>query len=98
MECKIMKSDLYEIIQKAYPVVPLKSSLQILSNLKISFSEGKIEISATDLDHSIVVSGLAISNGSKEITVNAKKLFEIVRELPEGDVFLAVDENILIIE
>jgi hypothetical protein len=30
MECKIMKSDLYEIIQKAYPVVPLKSSLQIL--------------------------------------------------------------------
>lgn len=98
MECKIMKADLYELIQKAYPVVPLKSSLQILSNLKISFSEGKIEISATDLDHSIVVFNQAISNGSKEITVNAKKLFEIVRELPEGDVFLDVDENILIIE
>lgn len=98
MECKIMKSDLYELIQKAYPVVPLKSSLQILSNFKISFSEGKIEISATDLDHSIVVFHQAISNVSKDITVNAKKLFEIVRELPEGDVFLDVDENILIIE
>lgn len=98
MECKILKSDLYELIQKAYPVVPLKSSLQILSNLKISFLEGAIEISATDLDHSIVVSKQTTTNEVKEITVNAKKIFEIVRELPEGDIFLNVDENVLIIE
>jgi DNA polymerase-3 subunit beta len=98
MECKILKSDLYELIQKAYPVVPLKSSLQILSNLKISFLEGSIEISATDLDHSIVVLKQTSSNEQKEITVNAKKIFEIVRELPEGDIFLSVDENVLIIE
>jgi DNA polymerase III, beta subunit len=98
MECKILKSDLYGLIQKAYPVVPLKSSLQILSNLKISFSDDTIEISATDLDHSIVVSEKTSSKGRKEITVNAKKIFEIVRELPEGDIFLNVDENVLIIE
>jgi DNA polymerase III subunit beta len=98
MECKILKSDLYELIQKAYPVVPLKSSLQILSNLKISFLNGAMEISATDLDHSIIVSKQASSNEHKEITVNAKKIFEIVRELPEGDIFLTIDENVLIIE
>jgi DNA polymerase-3 subunit beta len=66
--------------------------------LKISFLNDKIEISATDLDHSIVVSKTTSSQGNKEITVNAKKLFEIVRELPDGEIFLSVDENVLIIE
>jgi len=98
MECKILKTELSDLIQKAYPVVPVKSSLQILSNFKISFSDGKIEISATDLDHSIIASLAVSSIGTKEITVNAKKIFEIVRELPEGDIYLSVDENVLIIE
>jgi DNA polymerase III subunit beta len=99
MECKILKSDLYELIQKAYPFIPVKSSLQILSNFKFSFNKEKIEIAATDLDHSIIVSSkLQSSSGEKEISVNAKKLFEIVRELPEGEVVLKDDENVLIIE
>ena len=98
MECKIFKTDLLELIQKAYPIVPIKSSLQIISNFKICFSDGKIQIFATDLDHSIVASFQAATIGIKDITVNAKKLFEIVRELPEGDIFLSVDENVLIIE
>jgi DNA polymerase III subunit beta len=98
MECKISKSDLYELIQKAYPFIPVKSSLQILSNFKISFLNEKIQISATDLDHSIVVSSNVQCSGEKEITLNAKKFFEIVRELPDGEVFLKDDENVLSIE
>jgi DNA polymerase III subunit beta len=98
MECKIIKSDLYELIQKAYPFIPVKSSLQILSNFKLSFFPEKIEIAATDLDHSILVSLNVQCSGEKEITLNAKKFFEIVRELPEGDVFLKDDENVISIE
>ena len=33
-----------------------------------------------------------------DITVNARKVFEIVRELPDGMVKLAIDENVLLIE
>jgi DNA polymerase-3 subunit beta len=98
MECTILKSELYELIQKAYPIVPMKSSLQILSNVKISFLNGKMELTATDLDHSIIVSAPVSFEGNKEVTVNAKKLFEIVRELPEGEIVLDIDENVLIIE
>jgi DNA polymerase-3 subunit beta len=98
MECTINKSDLYELIQKAYPIVPIKSSLPILSNIKISLLNGVIELTATDLDHSIIVSSPVLFDGNKEITVNAKKFFEIVRELPEGEIVLDVDENVLIIE
>jgi len=98
MECTINKSALYDLIQKTYPIVPLKSSLQILSNIKISFKNGVLELSATDLDHSIIASAPVSFEDIKEITVNAKKLFEIVRELPEGDIFLEIDENVLIIQ
>jgi DNA polymerase III subunit beta len=98
MECKILKRDLYDLVQKAYPFIPVKSSLQILSNFKLSFFNDKIEISATDLDHSIMVSSQLNCTGEKEMTLNAKKIFEIVRELPEGDIFLKDDENVLIIE
>ncbi len=89
---------MYELIQKSYPLIPLKTSLQILSNFKISFSMTTVFFSATDLDHSIVVSADAVSDGEGEITVNAKKLFEIVRELPEGDITLTTDANVLIID
>jgi DNA polymerase III subunit beta len=98
MECIISKSRLYELIQKTYPIIPLKTSLQILSNFKISFSKDSVFITATDLDHSIVASAESKADGDAEITVNARKLFEIVRELPEGEIHLSVDVNVLIIE
>jgi DNA polymerase III subunit beta len=98
MECKILKSNFYNLIQRAYPFIPVKSSLQILSNFKISFLKEKIEITAMDLDHSIVVSSPISCSEEKEITLNAKKLFEIIRELPEGEIFIKDDENVIIID
>jgi DNA polymerase-3 subunit beta len=98
MECVISKNSIYEVIQKSYPIIPLKTSLQILSNFKISFSKAKVLVTATDLDHSIAVSAEAACDGEAEITVNARKLFEIVRELPEGDITFTIDVNVLIIE
>jgi DNA polymerase-3 subunit beta len=98
MECVISKNKLYDLIQKTYPIIPVKTSLQILSNFKISIFSSKISITATDLDHSIVASAEASSDGEAEITVNARKFLEIVRELPESDVHLGIDEKVLIID
>ncbi|HUI90773.1 MAG TPA: DNA polymerase III subunit beta [Chitinivibrionales bacterium] len=98
MECVITKNKIFNLIQKAYPLIPLKTSLQILSNFKISISKKGISFSATDLDHSIIASAEAVADGEAEITVNARKLFEIIREMPEGDIHLSLDANVLIIE
>jgi DNA polymerase-3 subunit beta len=97
MECVISRNKLFDLIQKTFPLIPVKTSLQILSNYKISFFKNNILITATDLDHSIVASAEALSDGEAEITVNAKKLFEIVRELPEGDIHFGIDVNVLLI-
>jgi DNA polymerase III subunit beta len=98
MDCIISKNKIYDLIQKTYPIIPLKTSLQILSNFKITFSKKNVCFTATDLDHSIVAYAEAESDSEEEITVNARKLFEIIRELPEGDIHLSVDVNVLIIE
>jgi DNA polymerase-3 subunit beta len=86
------------LIQKTYPIIPVKTSLQILSNFKISFSKNNISMTATDLDHSIIASAEAVTENEAEITVNARKFLEIIRELPEGDIYLSIDEKVLIID
>jgi DNA polymerase III subunit beta len=98
MDCVISKNKMYNLIQKTYPLIPLKTSLQILSNFKITFSKKNVCFTATDLDHSIIASAEAECDSDAEITVNARKLFEIVRELPEGDIHLSIDVNVLIID
>ncbi|MFW5784561.1 MAG: DNA polymerase III subunit beta [Chitinispirillaceae bacterium] len=98
MSVLIQKKDLFEIMQKAYPLIPTKSSLQILSNFKLTYTDSLLEISATDLDHSLKVTAKATGDAPFDITVNARKIFEIVRELPDGVVTLDIDETVLLIE
>ena len=98
MAYTINKKNFFDVIQKAYPIIPSKSSLQILLNFKLIFYPDKLEVIATDLDHSIKLNTQITGDGVHEITVNAKKLFEIVRELHEGELTVDFDENVLIIE
>src|SRR5665647_2043076 len=98
MSITILKKDLYDLMQKAFPIIPAKSSLQILSNFRLSFTGTQFEVSATDLDHSMKVTCNATGNGPFDITVNARKAFDIVRELPDGNVTLSIDETVLIIQ
>jgi len=57
-----------------------------------------MQVIATDLDHSVRLTGPVSGDAEFEVTVNARKIFEIARELPEGDISIDVDENVLIIE
>lgn len=98
MSFTIDKKNLFDIIQKAFPIVPSKSSLQILLNFNLSFRPDFLEITATDLDHSIKLTTPMTGEGEFDITVSAKKLTEIVRELHDGDLTLDIDQNVLIIQ
>ncbi len=86
-----------DLLQKAFPIVPQKSSLQILSNFRISSFGDSLEVTSTDLDHSIRLNCPVSGDGNFDVTVNARKVFEITRELHEGDLELNVDENVLLL-
>jgi DNA polymerase III subunit beta len=98
MSLKISKQVLFDLLQKAYPLIPFKSSLQILANFRIAYQKGRLEITATDLDQSIRIFTEAKGDGVFDITVNARKVFEIIREMSEGQVTVAVENNVLILE
>ncbi|MBD3420047.1 MAG: DNA polymerase III subunit beta [Chitinivibrionales bacterium] len=97
MALKIQQQELHDLIQKAYPVVPSKSTLQILQNFKVSLRGNEFEIAATDLDHSIIVKANVEPADEFSIAVNARKITEIVRELPRGSIEITVDDNVFII-
>jgi DNA polymerase III subunit beta len=98
MSFTIKKQEFFDLLQKVYPIAPAKSSLQILSNIKLACSKGKIEVVATDLDHSI--KAVAEVSGEEEfsVAVNARRLFELVREMPEGEVYVEADGTVLVLQ
>lgn len=76
MSFQIAQREFLKAIQKAYPIVPSNSSLQILLNLKLSFRSDHLEITATDLDHSIKVITPLTGDGEYDITVNSKNFLK----------------------
>ena len=74
-------------------VVEKKSTIPILSNLMIEASSEGVELRATDLDLSISTFCDAEVQEPGSLCLAAKKLFEIVRALPEAEVELKSGEN-----
>lgn len=69
-------------------VVDRKTTIPVLSNLLIETKDGEISFKATDLDISLATKCEAEVKEDGAICVQAKKLFEIVRSLPDADVSL----------
>lgn len=74
-------------------VVEKKSTIPILSNLLLEAADGELRIMGTDLDVSISTRCDAEIRQEGAICVQAKKLFEIVRSLPDADIDIKRDEK-----
>lgn len=92
---QIEKDVFFHGLQRVQGIVERKSSVPMCSNVKI---EGrgdisKISITATDLE--IGVQGLYPAKilNSGGVVVSGKKIFEIIRELPSGDVSFEVEDK-----
>jgi DNA polymerase-3 subunit beta len=86
MKFSVPKSRLSGYLQYILQVVPSKSTLPILTNVLIEALEGKVKLSATDLDISISTSVDCIVTKKGSISMPARILFEIIKELPESEV------------
>ncbi len=86
MKFTINKTVFTSGLQKVQGVAGTSSTLPILSCALLEAADGKIRISGTSLD--ISIRGLFDAEVEKPgaVAVNAKKLYEIVRELPEDSV------------
>jgi DNA polymerase-3 subunit beta len=85
MEFNIEKGDFIKVLQRIQGIVEKRNTMPILSNVLIDADQGtgKVNITATDLEIFIKASCGATVKKNGSITVNARKFFEIVKELPE---------------
>ena len=90
MEIIVRRNDFVKELQLVQGIVERKNSIPILSNVLVEARGGEVRISATDLDVSLRCGCAAQVKKEGSITLGAKKLYEIVRSLPESDVHLTV--------
>ncbi len=89
MRFTISREKLLEGLQAVTPAVPAKTTLPVLANLLVETTERGIRLSATDLDIAVSTEVVADVETAGAITIPAKKLSEIVRELPPSPVKLS---------
>ena len=90
MEITLRKSDLVRELQLVQGIVDRKNSIPILSNVLAEAAAGELRICATDLDVSMRCGCPAQVASAGAVTLGAKKLYEIVRSLPDSDVRIKV--------
>src|SRR5690348_14555998 len=93
MEFSVTKSALLNELSMTQGVVERKTTIPILSNLLVEAKGSELTITATDLELSIRTSCEAKVKKEGAGTIPAKKLLELVRLLPEGEIRFKLLEN-----
>src|SRR5215207_4293765 len=93
MESILEKEDLLHCLYLVQGVVEKRSSLPILSHVLIESKEGAISLRATDLEIGLRQQCKATVKKEGAVTTDARKLYEIVRELPPERVALRSTGN-----
>src|SRR5919109_1294917 len=93
MEFKIDKDTFSRALQKIQGIVEKRNTMPILSNVLIEAYSDRIELTATDLEVGMKSSYLTTVTREGKITVSAKKLYEIIKELPDETISFSTKEN-----
>ena len=84
MRFSIQREALLRRLQQVVGVVERRQTLPVLANLRVNVDSGGVSLTGTDLEVEMVARTEADDLDPGEITVPARKLFDIVRALPDG--------------
>ena len=93
MEFRIEKELFLKALQKIQGIVEKRTSMPILSNVLLEATENSLLVTATDLEVGMKSSYPAEVLSTGKITVSAKKLYEIVKELPSQPILFLTKDN-----
>ena len=96
MKFDTTKEMLIKSIQEVQNAINPKTTLPILSNILMEAGKESLSLTATDLDIGIVSTIPVSVKTEGVITVPAKKFFDIIKELPDGEVSISVKKNNLV--
>jgi DNA polymerase III subunit beta len=97
MEITVTRQDLLKELTAIQSVVERKTTIPILSNFLVEVTDGaeggQINITATDLDQAIRTSTKAKVKKAGSCTIPARKLFDYVKLLPDGEISIKLLDN-----
>lgn len=93
MEFKIKKDVFLKALTKVQGIIEKKHTLPILANVLIEAEGSDITFIATDLEVGLRSKYKAEIIKEGKITLSAKKLFEIIKELPDQDIYFSSKNN-----
>ncbi|HUY17941.1 MAG TPA: DNA polymerase III subunit beta [Candidatus Binataceae bacterium] len=93
MELSIDRTSLLNGLALVQGIVERRNTVPILGHVMIEAEGGSLNLSATDLEVGIRTALACRSNGGGTITLNARKIFEIVREAGGEEVSLKSLDN-----
>ena len=84
MKFSAERESLLAALQSVIGVVERRQTMPILANLLLSADQGKLSVTATDLEVELVATAEIKSGADGRLTVPGRKLLDICRSLPEG--------------
>jgi len=84
MKLTIERAALLAALSHVQGVVERRTTIPILSNLRLDAEDGRLRVTATDMDIAIVESVAATLGTQGAATASAHLLHDIVRKLPDG--------------
>lgn len=93
MKFNVSSNDLNEGLSAVIGAVPAKATLPILETILFESEDGRLKLTATDLEISIIEYIDADIEVEGAIAIPARRLLETLRQLPAIPVFFEVDEN-----
>jgi DNA polymerase-3 subunit beta len=93
MEVTIQRDDLLRGLQKSQSVAEKRSSMPVLSNVLLEAKDEHLHLTATNLEVSFTGSHEASVLKEGAVTIQARKFYEITKELPSSEVHITEKEN-----
>lgn len=93
MKFAVQKTDLVAGLQRIQSIVQSRSTMPILSNVKIETQKKGIQLFATDLEIGLQDLVPASIEEKGKITISARKFYEIAKELKEEKIVVASEGN-----
>lgn len=93
MKLRITRDELLTGLQRVQGVVEKRNTMPILSNILLEAKSDGVDIIATDLELGMRGLYKATVKEPGSITLSARKLYEILKELPSGEIELTVGAN-----
>ena len=93
MKIKIKKNDVVDVLSKIQPIASRKTNIAITTAVLIKTVKSGINIVSTDLETGFEGFYPAVVEKEGAVAINARKLFEIVRDFPNDELYINEIEN-----